>query len=186
MPRVVTLSDPSKIHKNFSFTLWISFFFFSFLWSPFPTNKTFENKCTFLFDLSLPNQTHYAAKFMSLIASAYSLPLQFPPMAAVTSLSFSALSQCSERKLAVPSARPLGFNSEAFRFRTNILYQYVGVRASNSTSRMVIQCMSSATGAYTFTSSHGSNYRWSLGKGGGNWTFWTSCYCFKFYKNLKF
>ncbi|XP_028808483.1 protein THYLAKOID FORMATION1, chloroplastic [Neltuma alba] len=66
-------------------------------------------------------------------------------MAAVTSFSFSALTHCSERKAAFPSTRFLGFNSAALRFRTNISYHYAGVGASNSTSKMIIQCMSSAT-----------------------------------------
>ncbi|KAF7805884.1 protein THYLAKOID FORMATION1, chloroplastic [Senna tora] len=66
-------------------------------------------------------------------------------MAAVTSLSFSALTQCSERKLTAPSPRFLAFNSDAFRLRTNFSYHYVGVRSSNSASRMVVHCMSSAT-----------------------------------------
>ena len=69
-------------------------------------------------------------------------------MAAVTSLSFSALSQCSERKITAPSTRFLGSNSEAFQLRTNFSYQYVAVRASNSVSRMVVQCMSSVTGLF--------------------------------------
>lgn len=65
-------------------------------------------------------------------------------MAAVTSVSFSALTQCSERKPAFSSTRFLRFNSEALRFRTHISYHYAAVGASNSTSKMIIQCMSSA------------------------------------------
>ncbi|KAL0001831.1 hypothetical protein SO802_015612 [Lithocarpus litseifolius] len=66
-------------------------------------------------------------------------------MAAIASLSFSAVSQCSERKATVPSARNLASNSEAFRFRTNFSCHYVGVRSSGSTSPMVIHCMSVST-----------------------------------------
>ncbi|KAK4577451.1 hypothetical protein RGQ29_027810 [Quercus rubra] len=66
-------------------------------------------------------------------------------MAAIASLSFSAVSQCSERKATVPSARTLASNSEAFRFRTNFSCQYVGVRSSVSTLPMVIHCMSVST-----------------------------------------
>ncbi|KAI4322612.1 hypothetical protein L6164_022289 [Bauhinia variegata] len=66
-------------------------------------------------------------------------------MATVTYLSFSALSQCSERKATASSTRFLGSNSDAFRLRSNFSNHYVGVRASNSASKMVIQCMSSVT-----------------------------------------
>ncbi|KAK7851829.1 protein THYLAKOID FORMATION1, chloroplastic [Quercus suber] len=66
-------------------------------------------------------------------------------MAAIASLSFSAVSQCSERKATVQSARTLASNSEAFRFRTNFSCHYVGVRSSGSISPMVIHCMSVST-----------------------------------------
>ena len=76
------------------------------------------------------------------------LILAFIKMAAVASLSFSALSQCSERKVAVASTRFLGSNSASLRLRTSFSYHYVRVRASNLASKMLIQCMSSATGWY--------------------------------------
>ncbi|XP_034702472.1 protein THYLAKOID FORMATION1, chloroplastic [Vitis riparia] len=64
-------------------------------------------------------------------------------MAAVTSLSFSALGQSSERKVPVPTTRSFASAFEAFRFRAN--FYAVGVRSSSSSSRMVVQCMSSVT-----------------------------------------
>ncbi|KAF3965169.1 hypothetical protein ACB098_06G104400 [Castanea mollissima] len=66
-------------------------------------------------------------------------------MAAIASLSFLAVSQCSERKATVPSARTLASNSEAFWFRTNFSCHYVGARSSGSVSPMVIHCMSVST-----------------------------------------
>ncbi|KAG4968750.1 hypothetical protein AAZX31_12G189200 [Glycine max] len=66
-------------------------------------------------------------------------------MAALTSLSFSAVTHCSERKVTLSSTRFLASSSEIFGFRTDFSYHYVGVRASNSPSKMVVQCMSSAT-----------------------------------------
>ncbi|KAL2331752.1 hypothetical protein Fmac_019333 [Flemingia macrophylla] len=61
-------------------------------------------------------------------------------MAALTSLSFSALTQCSKTKPYLSSS------SYIFAFRTHFSYHCVGVRPSNySTSKMVVQCMSSAT-----------------------------------------
>lgn len=67
-------------------------------------------------------------------------------MAAVTSVSFSALAQgYGERKISSPSARYLSSNSEGIRFRANISCNCVGVRASSSSSRLVVQCMSTAT-----------------------------------------
>ncbi|XP_075670644.1 protein THYLAKOID FORMATION1, chloroplastic [Castanea sativa] len=66
-------------------------------------------------------------------------------MAAIASLSFLAVSQCSERKATVPSARTLASNSEAFWFRTNFSCHYVGARSSGSASPMVIHCTSVST-----------------------------------------
>ncbi|KAA8526439.1 hypothetical protein F0562_008358 [Nyssa sinensis] len=63
-------------------------------------------------------------------------------MAAVATLSFSALGQSSDRKVSVPSTRLSASNLDAFRFRTNFSCNSFGVRASNSGSRMVIRCMS--------------------------------------------
>ncbi|KAB5512994.1 hypothetical protein DKX38_030022 [Salix brachista] len=65
-------------------------------------------------------------------------------MAAVTSVSFSAIAQSSsDRRAFCTAARNFGF--EGFRFRSSFSCHYVGVRASNSTSRMVIHCMSTST-----------------------------------------
>ncbi|KAJ6291357.1 hypothetical protein OIU76_023427 [Salix suchowensis] len=65
-------------------------------------------------------------------------------MAAVTSVSFSAIAQSSsDRRAFCTAARTFGF--EGFRFRSSFSCHYVGVRASNSTSRMVIHCMSTST-----------------------------------------
>ncbi|TQD78403.1 hypothetical protein C1H46_036038 [Malus baccata] len=70
-------------------------------------------------------------------------------MAAVASLSFSALSQCSDRKSVVSSARNLGSNAEGIRFRTSISSHYGGIRASSSSSRMVVHCMAGSSDAPT-------------------------------------
>lgn len=68
-------------------------------------------------------------------------------MASVTSVAFTALGQLSyERKVNVPPTRSLASNFEGFRFRSSVLWHCTGVRASNSASRMVIQCMCAATG----------------------------------------
>ncbi|XP_024446578.1 protein THYLAKOID FORMATION1, chloroplastic isoform X2 [Populus trichocarpa] len=56
-------------------------------------------------------------------------------MAAVTPVSFSAISQSSsDRRAFCTVARNLGF--EGFRFRSSFSCHYVGVRASNSTSHV--------------------------------------------------
>ncbi|XP_034208036.1 protein THYLAKOID FORMATION1, chloroplastic isoform X2 [Prunus dulcis] len=65
-------------------------------------------------------------------------------MAAVATLSFSALSQCSDRKSVISSTRNLAYNSEGLRLRTSFSCNNGGVRASSSSSRMVIHCMSDA------------------------------------------
>ncbi|XP_057729337.1 protein THYLAKOID FORMATION1, chloroplastic-like [Arachis stenosperma] len=74
-------------------------------------------------------------------------------MAALTSLSFSSsFTQCCERKATVSSSTHRFFvssSSEVFGFRTIFSYHYGGVRASCSSSKMVVQCMSSATDAPT-------------------------------------
>ncbi|KAF8409376.1 hypothetical protein HHK36_005451 [Tetracentron sinense] len=62
-------------------------------------------------------------------------------MAAISSLSFAALGQASERKVSVPPTRSLASNFDGFRFRTNFASESFGVRSSNSSSRMVIQCV---------------------------------------------
>ncbi|KAK4745340.1 hypothetical protein SAY87_011652 [Trapa incisa] len=67
-------------------------------------------------------------------------------MAAVTSLSFSAIGQSAERRTPLLSARVLGFSfPEEIRFRTSVLCDVSGFRASTSGSRMVVQCMSAAS-----------------------------------------
>lgn len=45
----------------------------------------------------------------------------------------------------VPSSRNLASNSDWFRIRQGFLCHYVGFRASSSSSRMVVHCMSSTT-----------------------------------------
>ncbi|XP_050380489.1 protein THYLAKOID FORMATION1, chloroplastic [Argentina anserina] len=65
-------------------------------------------------------------------------------MAAVTSLSFSALSQSS-----FASARNLGSNSDGLRFRTNFSLHYGGFRSSSSSPRLVVHCMSSSSESAT-------------------------------------
>ncbi|CAK7349960.1 unnamed protein product [Dovyalis caffra] len=66
--------------------------------------------------------------------------------AVTTSVSFSAVSQSSSERKTFASfsvTRNLGF--EGIRYRSSFSCQYVGVKASNSTSRMVIHCMSTST-----------------------------------------
>ncbi|XP_022764013.1 protein THYLAKOID FORMATION1, chloroplastic-like isoform X1 [Durio zibethinus] len=67
-------------------------------------------------------------------------------MAAVSSLSFSAIGQTSaDRKVNVSSARYLASNFEGFGFRTSLLYHSLGVRVSTAASSSVVHCMSTAT-----------------------------------------
>lgn len=66
-------------------------------------------------------------------------------MAAVSSFYFSSLGQSSERKVFVSSARSSSSNYDSCRLRTNFPYEFLAVRTSNSTSRMVVQCMSTTT-----------------------------------------
>ncbi|PKI52945.1 hypothetical protein CRG98_026651 [Punica granatum] len=67
-------------------------------------------------------------------------------MAAVTSLSFSAIGQSAERRAPLSSTRVLGSSfSEGLRFRTGVLCDLAGVRASTSGSLLVVQGMSTAT-----------------------------------------
>ncbi|XP_044466807.1 protein THYLAKOID FORMATION1, chloroplastic-like [Mangifera indica] len=67
-------------------------------------------------------------------------------MASVTSVAFTAIGQSScVRKVNVPSTRYLASNFEGSRFRSSVLCHCTGVRASNSASCIVIQCMSAAT-----------------------------------------
>lgn len=74
-------------------------------------------------------------------------------MAAVTSVSFSAISQSAERKSSVSPSRYV----DTFRFRSNVSFDCFNVRSSNSsfssnssTSRFVVHCMS--TGKFSFMS----------------------------------
>ncbi|XP_021776446.1 protein THYLAKOID FORMATION1, chloroplastic-like [Chenopodium quinoa] len=72
-------------------------------------------------------------------------------MAAVTSLSFSALSQSFERKLSITSTRTFASTFESIRLRSNSSSDLsAAVRASNSSSGFAVQCMSS-TSAVTET-----------------------------------
>lgn len=67
-------------------------------------------------------------------------------MAAVTSLSFSALAQSFERKVCLSSTRTFSASFDSIRLRSYDL-SAVAVRASNSSSALVIQCMSSSSEA---------------------------------------
>lgn len=74
-------------------------------------------------------------------------------MAAVTSVSFSAIAQSAERKSSVSPSRSV----DTFRFRSNLSFDCFNVRSSNSsfssnssTSRFVVHCMS--TGKFSFMS----------------------------------
>ncbi|XVE92836.1 hypothetical protein REPUB_Repub01dG0137200 [Reevesia pubescens] len=78
-------------------------------------------------------------------------------MAAVSSLSFSAIGQTSgDRKLNVSSARYLASNFEGFRFRTSLLYHSLGVRVSTNASPSVVHCMSTATDVPTVSETKSS------------------------------
>lgn len=68
-------------------------------------------------------------------------------MAAVTSLSFSALAQSYERKVSVSSTRTLASAFDTIRLRSNFACDssVVGVRGSSSSRRLVVQCTSSAS-----------------------------------------
>ncbi|XP_055823155.1 protein THYLAKOID FORMATION1, chloroplastic [Solanum dulcamara] len=61
-------------------------------------------------------------------------------MAAVTSVSFSAIAQSAERKSSVSSSRSI----DTFRFRSNFSFDSVNVRSSNFTSRFVVHCTSNS------------------------------------------
>lgn len=122
---------------------------------------SFVSEQNFIIQTKLPRQdflspfSHYALNFpgksqtLNLLSPFFFLA--HPKMASLTSsLSFSALSQCSERKAVVPSSRNLASNSDYFRIREGFLCHYVGFRASSSSSRMVVHCMSSTTGSIFF------------------------------------
>ncbi|KAK4438609.1 protein THYLAKOID FORMATION1, chloroplastic [Sesamum alatum] len=65
-------------------------------------------------------------------------------MAAVTSVSFAAITQSTDRKVSVPSARTcLASNFYAFKLR--LPYGSCNFRSGSSSSRMVVHCMSTAT-----------------------------------------
>ncbi|XP_024995676.1 protein THYLAKOID FORMATION1, chloroplastic-like [Cynara cardunculus var. scolymus] len=68
-------------------------------------------------------------------------------MATVTSLSFCGVAQSpSDRKLCLSSsARCLLSNSDAFRVRSSFSFHSISFRASNSSSRFVVHCMSSGS-----------------------------------------
>ncbi|KAL0444224.1 UNVERIFIED_CONTAM: protein THYLAKOID FORMATION1, chloroplastic [Sesamum latifolium] len=66
-------------------------------------------------------------------------------MAALTSVSFAAITQSTDRKLSVPSTRTyLASNFYAFKLR--LPYDSCNFRRGSSSSRMVVHCMSTATG----------------------------------------
>ncbi|OMO98878.1 Photosystem II Psp29, biogenesis [Corchorus olitorius] len=80
-------------------------------------------------------------------------------MAAVTSLSFSAIGQTSgDRKVNVPSARYLASNFDGFRFRSSLLYHSAGVRASTSATPSVVRCMCTTTDIPPTVSETKSNF----------------------------
>ncbi|KAK6134827.1 hypothetical protein DH2020_031416 [Rehmannia glutinosa] len=68
-------------------------------------------------------------------------------MAAVTSVSFAALTQSADRKFSIPSARNFVVsNSNAFNLRLPCGSR--NFRSGSSSSRMVVRCMSTATGNF--------------------------------------
>lgn len=67
-------------------------------------------------------------------------------MAAVTSLSFSALAQSFERKFSVSSTKTFASTFDSIRLRSNFSYDSsASVKAPKSGSRLVVQCMSTDT-----------------------------------------
>lgn len=133
---------PRKQNFQFSHSLdkpnfsWTSF-------AIFPRKKKKKNQFS--------DELHFPGKSLTIYNALFCLSLSLSIMAAIASLSFLAVSQCSERKATVPSARTLASNSEAFRFRTNFSCHYVGARSSGSASPMVIHCMSVSTGYFPYT-----------------------------------
>ncbi|KAK6134774.1 hypothetical protein DH2020_031483 [Rehmannia glutinosa] len=68
-------------------------------------------------------------------------------MAAVTSVSFAAVTQSANRRFSIPSARNFVVsNSNAFNLRLPCGSR--NFRRGSSSSRMVVRCMSTATGKY--------------------------------------
>ncbi|XP_042519037.1 protein THYLAKOID FORMATION1, chloroplastic-like [Macadamia integrifolia] len=66
-------------------------------------------------------------------------------MAAISSLSFTAVGQASDRKVSVSATRSSASSFYGFRFRSNFTSDPIAVRSQNSSSRVVIQCMSVAS-----------------------------------------
>ena len=134
-------------NKTFNFhTDWISLTFRGPLsLSIFPRKKKKKKKNQF------SDEPNFPGKSLAIYNTLFCISLSLSIMAAIASLSFSAVSQCSERKATVPSARTLASNSEAFRSRTNFSCHFVGVRFSVSTFRMVIHCMSVSTGYFLYS-----------------------------------
>ncbi|KAL9380076.1 hypothetical protein Peur_028558 [Populus x canadensis] len=80
-------------------------------------------------------------------------------MTAITSLSFSAVNQSSsERNTFVSSLASRNLSFEGFRIRSVFSCHYVGVKASNSTSRTAIHCMSTSTDVPPTVSETKSNF----------------------------
>ncbi|XP_068668968.1 protein THYLAKOID FORMATION1, chloroplastic-like [Aristolochia californica] len=65
-------------------------------------------------------------------------------MAAISSLSFAALGQATDRKAAVSVTRTFVSSYDGIRSRTSFVAYSVGVPSSNYRSQMVIQCTASA------------------------------------------
>ncbi|OVA07985.1 Photosystem II Psp29 [Macleaya cordata] len=66
-------------------------------------------------------------------------------MATISSLSFTSLGQASERRVPVSATQSFCSNFEGFRCRTSSISDSSSLRTTNSSSRMVIQCMSTVT-----------------------------------------
>ncbi|KAL0354197.1 UNVERIFIED_CONTAM: protein THYLAKOID FORMATION1, chloroplastic [Sesamum angustifolium] len=66
-------------------------------------------------------------------------------MAALTSVSFAAITQSTDRKVSVPSTRTYRA-SNFYAFKLRLPYDSCNFRSANSSSRMVVHCMSTATG----------------------------------------
>lgn len=113
----------------------------------------------YLEDLPSPRASHYEKKLPGGVLISFSstgarqyISLCFQPeMAAVTSLSFSAIGPSADRRAPLSSTRLLGSNfPRGIRFRTSVLCDLAGFRASTSGSCVVVQCMSAASGEQAF------------------------------------
>jgi hypothetical protein len=118
------------IHKSFTFLM-----SYDSTHTHFPLN-------IYSFIHSSPKISFHAGKFLTPATT-----LSFPMATLTSSFSFSTLTQSSQNKqLTFSSTRFLSSDSDTVRFRFSLSSNYVGVRTSNSISKMVVRCSSSVSG----------------------------------------